>query len=96
MTDDKLQRDVVRGARAAELMKNELLVEAFARLEADYLEAWKISPARDTDGRERLWQAVNVVGKVRDHLGKVAAAGRLAQQQIDNLRKAAHSASRRA
>lgn len=85
MSDDKLQRDIVRGARATELLKSELLQESLAKLEHDYIDAWKITPARDTDGRERLWQAVNIVGKVRDHLVKVANDGKLAQRQLDDL-----------
>ena len=87
MSEDKLNRDIVRGARAAELVKSELLQECFTVLERDYIEAWKIAPARDTDGRERLWQAVNIVGKVRDHLVKVANDGKLAQRQLNELVK---------
>jgi len=74
-------------AVAKTLMDNEVLQEAFARLEADYVAAWRTTPARDTDARERLWTAVNVLGKVKDHLGQVAADGRIAQRQIDDLAK---------
>ena len=90
MKDDKLQRDIVRGARAKALMDDELLQEAFAKLEADYIAAWRSTPARDNDARERLWTAVNMLGKVKDHLGRVAADGKLAQRQIDELSKAAN------
>jgi hypothetical protein len=83
--DDKLNRDIVRGAQAHALMQHDLLQEAFARLEADYIAAWRASPARDTDGRERLWQAVNVVGLVRSHLVKIVSDGKLAQRQLDEL-----------
>ena len=34
-------------------------------------------PARDVDGRERLWQAVNIVGKVKDHLTTILNNGKL-------------------
>jgi hypothetical protein len=87
MSEDRLQRDIVRGARAKALMDNELLQEAFAKLEADYIGAWRATPARDTDARERLWQAVNVLGKIRDHIGRVAADGNLAQRQLDDIVK---------
>jgi hypothetical protein len=87
MSEDKLQRDIGRGARAAELLKNELMQESFVTLERDYIAAWKITPARDTDGRERLWQAVNIVGLVRDHLVKVANDGKLAQRHLNELVK---------
>jgi hypothetical protein len=85
MTDDKLHRDSVRGAQAKALIDNELLAEAFARLDADYIAAWRATPARDTDARERLWQATQIVGKVRDHLTSVLNNGKLAQRQLDEL-----------
>ena len=95
MSGDKLQRDIVRGARAKSLMDNELLQEAFAKLEADYIGAWKTTPARDTDARERLWTAINVLGKIKDHLGRVAADGKLAQRQLDEFAAKATEAARR-
>ena len=87
MSEDKLHESMSRGARAEALLQNELLQEAFARLEQDYIEAWRISPARDTDGRERLWQAVNIVGKVRDHIVKVVNDGKLSQRHLAELAK---------
>lgn len=86
--DDKLNRDITRGGQAQSLLNNELLQDAFAKLEADYLDAWKRSPARDTDGRERLWQAVQIVQRVKEHLGHVASGGKLAQKNLDELVKA--------
>jgi hypothetical protein len=83
--DDKLQAALVRGARAKELLGNELLQEVFARLDAEYISAWRQTPARDTDARERLWQAVNIVGKVKDHLTTILNNGKLAQRELDDL-----------
>jgi hypothetical protein len=85
LSEDKLQRDIVRGAHAKALMDNELLQEAFAKLEVDYIAAWRTTAARDNDARERLWTAVNVLGKVKDHLARVLAHGKLAQRQLDEL-----------
>ena len=93
MTEDKLHESISRGARAEALLKNDLLQEAFVRLEQDYIDAWKISPARDNDGRERLWQAVNIVAKVRDHIVKVVNDGKLSQRHLNEL---AHGARKRA
>ena len=39
----------------------------------------------ETDKRERLWQAVHIVGKVRDNLKLILNGGRLAQAEIDNV-----------
>jgi len=81
----KLNADLARRARAEALLGNELLQEAFARLEDRYIEEWRVSQFRDTDARERLWQAVNILRKVKDHLGKIVADGSLAQREIDQL-----------
>jgi hypothetical protein len=81
----KLNADLARQARAQALLENEILQEAFARLEERYLEEWRVSQFRDTDARERLWQAVNILRKVKDHLAKIIADGKLAQREIDQL-----------
>jgi hypothetical protein len=86
MTDEiALTADAARGLRAERLLADELLDDAFSALEADYVAAWKATAARDTDGRERLWQALQVVGLVRSHLAAIVAGGRLAQRQLDDV-----------
>jgi hypothetical protein len=86
MTDDKLDAAVARGARAKELLGSELLKAVFAQIEADYIEGWRRTSARDTDARERLWLAVQVLGLVKDHLVIVANDGKLAQAELDKIR----------
>jgi hypothetical protein len=81
----KLQRDVGRQAQAQALLDNPLLQEAFTLLETAYVKAWKETLARDDDGRERLWQAVQVVGKVRDHITNVFNTGKIAQRDLQEL-----------
>jgi hypothetical protein len=83
--EPRLNADIARRARAQSLMENELLQEAFARLEDRYLDEWRVTQFRDTDARERLWQAVNVLRKVKDHLGKIVGDGKLAQRELDQL-----------
>ncbi|HLH96431.1 MAG TPA: hypothetical protein VKW08_15050 [Xanthobacteraceae bacterium] len=83
--DFKLNADLARRARAEALIADELLQQAFARLEERYIEEWRITQFRDTDARERLWQAVNVVRKVKDHLARIVGDGKLAQREIDEL-----------
>jgi hypothetical protein len=86
MTDEhRLIQAVGDAARAEALMRDEVLMGIFAQLETDYIGAWRDTAARDSDARERLWQAVQIVGKVRDHLGMVAANGRVAQAELDKL-----------
>ena len=85
MDETKLAIDQSRALRAQALMDDELLIEAFVTLEADYIAAWKLTPARDDDGRERLWRAVQIVAGVKDHLGSVIENGKLANAQLRQL-----------
>lgn len=89
MTDDlKLHKDAERGAQAEALLESALVKEAFDRLERSYFEAWRdptVIAGSDVAGRERLWQAAQIVGKVRTHLSIVARDGRVAIAELQNL-----------
>lgn len=82
---DNLQDAVSKGLKASHLIGDETLKSIFDDMEVEYIRAWRTSPARDTEGRERLWQAVNIVRLVQDHLNKYAADGRLAKAEIEAL-----------
>lgn len=71
--------------RALLLLQDETLVRAFVQLEQTYIKAWRETGVNDTNARERLWQATQIVGKVRDHLSTVVQNGKLAQHELDQL-----------
>jgi hypothetical protein len=81
----KLHSDASRAIRAQQLMDDELFNEALANLEADYITAWKASLLRDTEARERLWQAVQIVGKIKGHFELMVQSGKLAKKQLDEI-----------
>lgn len=83
--EDKKAQAIARGKRAELLLKDELLTECFTEIEKTYIEGWKRTPVRDTELRERFWQGVQVVGKVREHLIMVANNGKLEQRELDDL-----------
>ena len=87
MTSDQsgLNQAAGKALRAQELLDNELLAEAFATLEESYTAAWRASTIDDVAGREKLFLAINIVGKVRDHLAAVVANGKLAQAELKEL-----------
>ncbi|WP_257168586.1 hypothetical protein [Bradyrhizobium sp. SRS-191] len=74
------------------LLDDELLTGAFDVLEASYSAAWRQTLIDDVAGREKLFLAINIVGKVRDHLGAIIANGKLAEAE---LRELAQTAERR-
>jgi hypothetical protein len=85
VTDDILERDAMRGRRAEQLLADELVTEIFDTMRAEYIKAWEDSDARDTDGRERLFLATQALGKVRTKLQTIAADGRFAKAQIEQM-----------
>lgn len=85
----KANQDISRGARAKALLEDELLTEAFASLESAYIDRWRLTHIDDDKGREKLFIAVNVVGKVRDHLSAIVSNGSMAAKQLDDLAKQA-------
>jgi hypothetical protein len=85
MTDEEtaLRADLTAATAAEETLSS--LRDAFASLESEYVKAWKATPARDADARERLWQAVQIIAKVEAHLRAVAAGRRLAERQLAEI-----------
>ena len=85
MNDDKLHSDITRGARARELLQDELLSEAFKTLEDSYIGLWRQTKPDQTADREKLFIAVNQIGKLRDHLHAVVSNGAIAQAELNKL-----------
>lgn len=87
--ENQLGQAVARATRAQELLDNGLLSEAFATLEQGYISAWRATTIDDVAAREKLFLAINIVGKVRDHLTSAIADGKLAEAQLKELAEAA-------
>lgn len=90
MTDEaSLSEAAAKAARAQELLDDELLSKSFEALEASYTSAWRATVIDDVAGREKLFLAINIVGKVRDHLASIVANGKLAGAELKELAQAA-------
>jgi hypothetical protein len=85
MTDEEAKLRANLAAAMAAEGALDILAEAFVALEAEYVKAWKATPARDGEARERLWQAVQIVGKVEAHLRAVAAGRKLAERALAEI-----------
>ena len=88
----QLRSEATRGMEAIELMSNELLVEAFTTLDARLTQEWSNSPARDSEGRERIWLMQKLLKNVVDHLKEIAQTGKLASLQLEQERTMAQRA----
>lgn len=94
MDEDKLAQAAAKAARAQALLGNELLDESFAALDAAYMAAWRSTTVDDAEGREKLYLAVNIIGKVKDHLIAVVNDGKLAASQLRELAQTAEREKR--
>lgn len=80
-----LLKESALGQHAKIAIENEAIRNAFESLNALYLNAWRGTHIEDTSGRERLFQAVNLIDKVRDHLAILISGGKLADVQIREI-----------
>ena len=83
--ENKLREQAVRAARAKALLEDELFAEAFVWLEAECIKAWKASPARDDDGRQRIWRQIQALNQVNDYLRLLVRDGKIAYEELERL-----------
>lgn len=82
----KLVEEESRGRQAKELLENPLLVQALSTMRAEFRQAWEASPARDTEGRERIWQLCKLLDRLELCLKETVTTGRMAEIQIEETR----------
>lgn len=80
----KLEERLCLGDRAKEVLENESFIAAFEDIEKDLLESWKNSPARDAEGREKLWIYQMLLQKVKTQLTQTMETGKLAVLELQH------------
>lgn len=78
------EKRIYDGNRAKEILENPLFDQVFHDIEAEVIEQWKSSPARDEAGREKLWIYLSMLKKVRQTMQTTLETGKLAQLEIDH------------
>jgi hypothetical protein len=76
------EETIHRGTRAKETLENEEFQRAFDTIEEELTEAWKLSPQRDADGREKLFLALTMLRKVKQALEATMDSGKLALMEL--------------
>jgi len=79
--EQAIRERAAEGARLKEHLP--ALNEAVDTIEAQYAAA--LLDCHDPLGRERLWQAVQVCRKVKEHFGSLVSGGTLALHQLQEL-----------
>ena len=96
MTDHDEERQLLteqeRARQAQDLAEHPLFKEALDTYRAKLTTQWAESPARDTEGRERLWLMLKTADAVQRHLIELMETGKLASLQLAQRRTLAQRA----
>jgi hypothetical protein len=80
--------EISRSNQAKQVLENKIFQESIEALKRLYSEALlDKTGAKESDTREKLWIAYNVVGKVEQHLHTIIETGKLAAKQLEDFRK---------
>jgi len=87
-----LEQRLYDGDRAREVLENEAFEAAFSAIEKEVIEQWMQSPARDQEGRERLWTYLGLLKKLKAQLTQTLETGKLAQLELQHRQTVAERA----
>lgn len=81
-SEDKLRRDMDRGTRAKALLQNELLQEAFDKIETFLITQWQESKASEPELREDAWRSQKLLKNLKSHLSHIVTTGDNANKEL--------------
>ena len=79
--------EIDRAAKAEAFLREPLVAEAFEKLEADFIDAWKNTAVADTENRERIFHLLQALNALRGHFKTVVESGKIAQVNLDNQQR---------
>ena len=87
MDEAKLRGESNRADAADRLLKNDLLVAAWADTETALIQMWTESPPEDKDGRERIYSTIYGLRSVKKAIKRHIETGKLAKHELKNIEK---------
>lgn len=87
-----LEQRLYQGDQAKLILENEAFTNAFDAIEKDVIEQWKSSPARDEEGREKLWTYLQMLHKLKASLTTTLETGTLARVELQHKQTLADKA----
>lgn len=76
------EQELYLANRAKEVLENEAYTKAFDDITAEIMDQWKNSPARDVEGREKLWLMLSLLEKVQLSLKATMDGGTVAKDAL--------------
>jgi hypothetical protein len=89
------EQRIHRGNRAREVLENEEFAAAFDAIDEELTQAWKNSPQRDADGREKLFLALTMLHKIKAALSQTVDSGKLALVNLQHSNPTMQQEARR-
>ena len=83
MNEGVLRESMRKGQKAELLLKNEILIEAFEKLEQEYLNIIKNSDIADVEIRENAYKLIRSLQLLQRHIETVVSTGKIALHQLD-------------
>tara|TARA_R110002020_G_scaffold159981_1_gene344241 strand:+ start:20630 stop:20887 length:258 start_codon:yes stop_codon:yes gene_type:complete len=77
---------VSQSQKAKEVLDNPSFKEAFDKLRNLYSTSLLNTGTNETETREKLWLAYQVLGKVEQHFKEIIDTGKLASKQLEDFR----------
>ena len=81
------EEEVRKGKRAQQILEDETLVAALAKLENDQLWMFRSTRADETAKREQCWSMLKAIENLKIELTKVIDNGKVAQRAIERIQK---------
>jgi hypothetical protein len=87
-----IEQKIYDGDRAQEVLENEQFNLAFEAIQLEIIEQWKNAPARDAEGREKLWTMLKLADKFKLALQSTLDTGKLAKMELQHQQTLAQRA----
>ena len=85
---DKRTKELGRASQVKQILENELFKESFDSLKKIYSEALlERTSVHESEAREKLWIAYQVLGKVEQHFKEILETGKLAEKQLADFQE---------
>lgn len=85
MTDFEAEK--MRGERAAMILREPMVQEAFDEIRKSYFAAFEQSSASETDKREQAYYLIKALDEFRAHFESAVQTGKMASEQMNGLHR---------
>ncbi|QJP10462.1 hypothetical protein [Pseudomonas multiresinivorans] len=87
-----LEKQLYDANRAREVLENEVFIQVWADVEQELTKAWQESPARDVEGREKIFLTLQMLRKLHKAIQSTLDSGKLAEKELQHKKTLADRA----